>query len=95
MNIASTSSNSVASLIIVWYVFTVTHSSLDVAFIGIAETVSAVVLSLPAGVWIDRYNRVRILIFSNAVRALSVTLLIAFSMIYGFNLIAIIVLLFI
>lgn len=94
MNLASTSANSVASLVIVWYVFTVTQSTLDVAFVGIAETVSAVILSLPAGVWIDRYNRILLLVISNVVRTLSVTLLIIFSLVYGFNLIAIIILLF-
>lgn len=94
MNLASTSANSVASLVIVWYVFTVTQSPLDVALVGIAETVSAVILSLPAGVWIDRYNRIWILVISNIARAICVTFLIIFSLIYGFNLIVIIILLF-
>lgn len=94
MSLTSRSATSVASLVIVWYVFAVTQSSIDIAIVGVTETVSAVILSLPAGVWIDRYNCLKLLVVSNAIRALSITALIFFSLFYGFDLIAIIVLLF-
>ncbi|MGC8505289.1 MAG: MFS transporter [Thermoplasmata archaeon] len=94
MTLTSRSATSVASLVIVWYVFAVTQSAIDVAIVGITETVGAVILSLPAGVWIDRYNRLKLLVLSNSVRALSITALIFFILSYGFNLIVIVILLF-
>ncbi len=94
MTLTSRSATSVASLVIVWYVFAVTQSAIDVAIVGVTETVSAVILSLPAGVWIDRFNRLKLLVLSNSIRVLSITALIFFTLIYGFNLIVIIILLF-
>jgi DHA3 family macrolide efflux protein-like MFS transporter len=94
MRLTSSSATSVSSLVILWYVFAVTHSSIDIAIVGVTETVSAVILSLPAGVWIDRYNRLKLLVVSNAIRVLSVTALVLLSLIYGFDLIIIVVLLF-
>jgi len=94
MNLSSRSATSVLGLVIVFYVFSVTASSIDVAIVGVTETLSAVILSLPAGVWVDRYNRIKLLVLSNAVRVLSVTILVLFSEFYGFSLIAVIVLLF-
>jgi|GEM_PF-3146356 hypothetical protein len=83
MRLTSRSATSVSSLVIVWYVFAVTHSSIDIAIVGVTATVSAVILSLPAGVWNERYNRLKPLVVSNAIRALSVTALVFFSLIYG------------
>ena len=94
MTLTSRSATSVASLVIVWYVFAVTQSAIDVAIVGVTETVSAVILSLPAGVWIDRFNRLKLLVLSNSIRVLSITALIFFTLIYGFNLIVIVILLF-
>ena len=94
MTLASRSATSVTMLVIVWYVFAVTQSAIDVAIVGVTETLGAVILSLPAGVWVDRFNRLRLLILSNAIRAFSVTALIFYILIYGFNLIVIIILLF-
>lgn len=94
MTLASRSATSVTMLVIVWYVFAVTQSAIDVAIVGVTETLGAVILSLPAGVWVDRFNRLRLLILSNAIRAFSVTALIFYTLIYGFNLIVIIILLF-
>ena len=94
MTLASRSATSVTMLVIVWYVFAVTQSAIDVAIVGVTETLGAVILSLPAGVWVDRFNRLRLLILSNSIRAFSVTALIFYTLIYGFNLIVIIILLF-
>lgn len=95
MRLSSGSAYAVASLVIVWYVYSVTGSPIDVAIVGVTETVSALILSLPAGVWVDRYNRIKLLSISNAVRGLCVTLLIVVTLYYGFQLIAIVVLVFI
>jgi len=94
MTLTSRSATSVVMLVIIWYVFAITHSAIDLAIVGVTETLGAVILSLPAGVWVDRFNRLRLLVLSNAIRAFSVTALIFYTLIYGFNLIVIIILLF-
>lgn len=95
MRLSSFSASSVTSLVLVWYVYAVTASAIDVAIIGITETVSALIIMLPAGVWADRYNRVKLLSLSTAVRSLGVTLLIIFTAYLGFYLIAVIALVFV
>jgi len=94
MTLTSRSATSVVMLVIIWYVFAITHSAIDLAIVGVTETLGVVILSLPAGVWVDRFNRLRLLVLSNAIRAFSVTALIFYTLIYGFNLIVIIILLF-
>jgi MFS family permease len=94
MTLTSRSATSVVMLVIIWYVFAITHSAIDLAIVGVTETLGAVILSLPAGVWVDRFNRLRLLVLSNAIRVFSVTALIFYTLIYGFNLIVIIILLF-
>ena len=94
MTLTSRSATSLVMLVIIWYVFAITHSAIDLAIVGVTETLGVVILSLPAGVWVDRFNRLRLLVLSNAIRAFSVTALIFYTLIYGFNLIVIIILLF-
>lgn len=50
MNLISRSSYQVANVAIIWFVFVVTKSALDVAIVGIADTVATVLATLPAGV---------------------------------------------
>jgi hypothetical protein len=57
VTLTSRSATSVTMLVIAWYVFAVTQSAIDVAIVGVIETLGAVILSLPAGVWVDRINR--------------------------------------
>ncbi len=68
----STSGRVIGGVAINWIVYTTTGSALDVAIVGIVNLAAVVLLSLPAGVWVDRYDRKRIMVFSDVVRAASV-----------------------
>ena len=94
MNLFSRSSTSVSSLIIIWYVFSVTGSPIYVAIVGITEGVAAIIMSLPAGMWADKGNKMMLLAISNGVRAVAVFIMILISEIYGFNIVAVVVLVF-
>ena len=48
MTLASRLTASLTMLVIVWYVFAVTQSAIDVAIVGVTETLGAVILSIPA-----------------------------------------------
>jgi MFS family permease len=74
----------------VWLVFAATNSALDVAVVGVAETVSAIVFTLPAGTWIDRYDRRTLLIVTNATRAACFGVLVGVLSVEGFTLLALI-----
>jgi len=52
--LTSRSAFQVASVGLVWAVYAITKSALDVALVGIANTVATLITTLPAGVWIDR-----------------------------------------
>ncbi|MDG7000641.1 MAG: MFS transporter [Nitrososphaerota archaeon] len=94
LSLSATSASSVVSLVIIWYVYSVTHSAIDLTIIGVTETLAAVIISLPAGVWIDRHDRIKLLILSNVVRTSAVALIVVLTRFFGFNLIAIVLLLF-
>lgn len=67
------------------------QSAIYVAVVGVAETLAAVATTLPAGVWVDRYDRRKLLIASNSVRAASFGLLTAVTWLFGFQFLAIII----
>ena len=90
MNLASQTAASVANVAIVWYVFSVTSSTIDVTLVGAVESLAAVATTLPAGVWIDRHNRRTLLVVSNAVRAASLAILAVVSASYGFSLVSVV-----
>lgn len=95
MNLTSRSAGQVANVALIWVVFAITRSALDVAIVGVTETVAAVVMTLPAGVWVDRHNRRFLLVLSNSLRTICLLLLILFTGIIGFQLIGIIAIAFI
>jgi MFS family permease len=76
MYLTSRSAFQVASVGLIWVVNAVTHSALDIAIVGIANTVSTVIVTLPAGVWVDRVNRLVLLLISNVVSVVCLALLI-------------------
>ena len=49
-----------------------THSAVDAGLVGLANTAPFVLLQLPAGLYVDRWNRRAILLLSDAGRALAV-----------------------
>ena len=94
MNIASSTAGQVGNLTVIWYVFAVTGSPLAVTVVGAAQTLAAVIFSLPAGIWVDRYDRHSLLLLSNSVRAGSLVLLAAMTAAFGLSLVAVVAVVF-
>lgn len=90
MYLTSRSAFQVASVGLIWIVYAVTHSALDVAIVGIANTVSTVVVTLPAGVWVDRVNRLMLLLISNVVSVVCLVLLAVLTASHSFDLVVIV-----
>jgi MFS family permease len=94
MSLTGRTSSAVANVAILWLVVEATRSSgqsaLYVTIVGVAETLATVVTTLPAGVWVDRHDRRKLLIVSNFVRAASLGLLAAVTGLYGFQFLAIV-----
>ena len=67
--IASQSGGTIANVAIIWLTFLQTGSALAVAAVGVAALAGAIGFSLPAGVWVDRYDRRRLMVLSDLVRA--------------------------
>jgi Na+/melibiose symporter-like transporter len=73
--LTSRSAFQVANVGLVWAVYAITKSALDVALVGIANTVATLITTLPAGVWIDRFDRVKLFWLSNALSTICLVLL--------------------
>jgi hypothetical protein len=63
-----------------------TRSPLDVAYIGVSFVIAAVLFSLLAGALVDRYERRKLMVVSDLVRAASLAFLVAFLLVFGFDL---------
>jgi hypothetical protein len=94
MSLTGRTGTAVANVAILWLVAEATrgsgHPAIYVAIVGVAETLATVVTTLPAGVWIDRYDRRKLLVASNSVRAASLGLLTVVTWLYGFQFLAIV-----
>jgi MFS family permease len=88
--VTARSATTVVGVCVVWLVFAVTNSALDVAVVGVAETVSAIVFALPAGTWVDRYDRRTLLIVTNASRAACFGVLVGLLSVVGFTLLVLV-----
>lgn len=91
MNLTSQTATSVTNVAIVWFVFAVTKSALAVTLVGTAESVATVLATLPAGVWVDRHDRRRLLLLTNGSRGACMALLAIVSVSFGFSLPAVLV----
>ena len=87
--VISTAGSTFSNLAILWIVFASTGSALDVAFVGVANLAGAIVVTLPAGVWVDRYSRRRLMILSDLARAACSALLAFVLVLLGFSLLAV------
>jgi MFS family permease len=86
MYLTSRSAFQVASVGLIWLVYAVTRSALDVAVVGVSNTISTLVVTLPAGVWVDRVDRRMLLLISNAASVVSVLVLAVLSLSGSFDL---------
>ena len=90
MYLSSRSSFQVANVGLVWVVYAVTGSALDVAVVGVSNTVATLAMTLPAGVWIDRFDRPLLLFVSNAGSTICLVLLTFFGVGERFSLPAVV-----
>ncbi len=67
--LASTAGQGIASVCLVWIVYARTRSALDVGLLGAAGLLASVAFSLLGGAWSDRYDRRRLMITADLVRA--------------------------
>ena len=91
MYLTSRSAFQVANVVLIWVVNAITHSALDIAIVGIANTASTLIVTLPAGVWVDRVNRFVLLLVANIVSVACVAFLILATNNFDLILIAVLV----
>ncbi|MCI4347318.1 MAG: MFS transporter [Thermoplasmata archaeon] len=80
-----------AQVCLIWLIFAATHSSIDIAYLGVVGSLSAIAFSLIGGTLVDRYDRRRLMILSDFARAAMTGVLVLVLVVYGFNLVAILV----
>lgn len=83
---ASSLGASVTTVAVSWLVYHATGSTIDIAFVGLAELVPGIVFGLFAGVLADRHNRRRLMLASDISRAIIVAGLVAALYLIGFSL---------
>jgi DHA3 family macrolide efflux protein-like MFS transporter len=83
---ASIGGFSIGQVAVNYLVFTKTHSSIDLAEVGVAFTVALVTFSLFAGTLADRQDRRAVMIVSDVVRAAALALGTLWLILIGFNL---------
>lgn len=87
--LGSTAGSAIASVCLVWIVFTETGSALDVGLLGASWLVAAIVFSVFGGTLVDRYDRRRLMITSDAARAVAMTAVVVVLELHGFELVTI------
>ena len=83
---ASSVGSSAGLVAINWLVYTVTGSAFDIALVGVAGVIPRVIFGIFSGALADRYNKLRLMIFSSYFRAATMVLLAAALVLYGFQL---------
>ncbi|MGA9840331.1 MAG: MFS transporter [Thermoplasmata archaeon] len=84
--LGSVAGSAVASICLVWIVFSETRSAFDVALLGVAYIVPALLFSTLGGTLVDRYNRRRLMILADLSRAAAMGLTVLVLASVGFNL---------
>lgn len=70
--IISASGATISSLTIVWLVYSETKSALSITYVGIATIIPTICLGLIAGALVDRFDRRRLMIASDLIRAAAI-----------------------
>lgn len=84
--IGSVAGSAITSVCLVWYVFFETGSALDVAYLGAAFILCALVFSTLGGTLVDRYDRRRLMILADVSRASALSVALAVLALRGFDL---------
>lgn len=69
--LGSVAGSAITGVCLIWLVAETTHSTLDIALLGIASVVASLVCSVFGGTLVDRYDRRRLMIGSDVVRAIA------------------------
>ncbi len=91
----STGGSAFSSLAVVWVVYARTGSAIDLALVGVASLSGAILTTLPAGVWVDRYSRRSMMVLSDLLRAGCSAALAAILLAVGFSLPSVLVVSFV
>jgi MFS family permease len=84
--LGSTLGSALASICLVWVVYTSTGSALDVALVGTAWLVAGILFSVFGGALVDRYDRRRLMIVSDIARAIAMATVVGVLSFHGFDL---------
>jgi MFS transporter, DHA3 family, macrolide efflux protein len=87
--LASIAGSSLASVCLVWLVYSSTGSALAVALLGTSWLIAAIAFSVFGGAWVDRYDRRHLMILSDFARAAALGLLAVDLILNGFSLLPI------
>ncbi|HXQ94496.1 MAG TPA: MFS transporter [Thermoplasmata archaeon] len=86
--LGSVAGSSIASVCLVWLVFSETHSALDVGLLGFSFLVPSALFSIFGGTLVDRYDRRRLMIVADLARAAGLALAVGVLAVWGFQLAA-------
>jgi MFS family permease len=84
--LGSVAGSSIATVCIVWIVFIATGSALDVALVAVSAMAGNILFSVFGGTLVDRYDRRRLMVLSDAVRAVALAAIVVVFAVRGFNL---------
>ncbi len=84
--IGSIAGQAIAGVCLVWIVFVDTRSALDVAFLGTAFLLAAMLVSTVGGPLVDRYDRRRLMILSDVTRSIALFVVVGALESRGFDL---------
>lgn len=83
--LGSTAGSAIAGICLVWIVWSVTGSALDIGLLGTAWLVSAIAFAVFGGTLVDRYDRRRLMILSDLSRAAALAVVVMVLLRGGFN----------
>ncbi len=86
--LGSVAGSAVAGVCTIWIVAVTTGSTLDVALLATSSLIAGILFSLLGGTLVDRYDRRRLMVLSDLVRAAATALLVLDLELWGFNLLA-------
>ncbi len=89
--VASTAGTAIGQVAIVWFVYSVTKSAIDVALVGISYFAAITVFSLLAGTLVDRQDRRRLMILADIGRCATLGVMTAVLYVFGFSVFVVLV----
>jgi MFS family permease len=87
--LGSTAGSAISGICLIWIVYSATASALDVGLLGVAFLAAAIPFSVFGGALSDRYDRRRLMILSDMVRAVAMGSVAVVLELHGFDLLTI------